>query len=445
MKTSGTSVTRRHFVKSAAAALAAPAIIPSRVLGRDGGTAPSNRITMAVFGWGMQGPHNTGQFLRMKDVQVVASCNVDKGHLQKSLEAINGHYGNQDCKAYHDYREVMQRQDIDTVMLALPDTWHALVAVEAANNSKDIYGEKPLARTIREQQAIVKAVRDNKRIFQTGSQQRSGDEFHKACEIVRNGLIGKVKRVEVGLPGGHHDFAGTRDFMEPGQPPEELDYEFWLGPSQMEPYIKGRVHMNWRWNYNVGGGQLLDWIGHHCDIAHWGMGWDDSGPREVRPVQVEFPPKDAVWNTATKYRTDLVYPDGTEMTIAGGHGDIQSGTKFISDDGWVWVNRGQFESSNPEFRRFSRVPEDQRKVSLLDSPGHHRNFIDCVKSREMPLCPAEVGHRSAVPGHLSLISLMLNKPIQWDPQKEEIIGGGEEAVSLLGREYRDPWKMPAWA
>jgi predicted dehydrogenase len=444
MKTSGRLITRRQFIKSTAAALAAPTILPSRVLGLDGAAAPSNKITMAVFGWGMQAPGNTSAFLGMPEVQVVASCNIDQKHMQASLDTINGRYQNKDCKPYKDFREVMQRKDIDAVMLALPDTWHALVAVEAAKNGKDIYGEKPLARTIREQQAIVKAVKENKRIFQTGSQQRSSDEFHKACELVRNGMIGKITAVEVGLPGGHHDFAGTASKNQVTDPPPHLDYNFWIGPSQMEPYIEARIHMNWRWNYNIGGGQLLDWIGHHCDIAHWGMDWDGTGPSEVKPVQVDFPPKDAMWNTATKYRSELTYPGGVKMTIAGGHDDIQGGTKFIGTDGWIWVNRGAFESSNPDFRKFSRLPDDKRKVSLFKSPGHHRNFIDSVKSRQLTICPAEVGHRSAVPGHLSLIAFMTGRTIKWDAAKEEIIGDAD-ATKLLTREFRPPWKMPPYS
>ena len=161
----------------------------------------------------------------------------------------------------------------------------------------------------------------------------------------------------------------------------------WIGPSQMEDYIKGRVHMNWRWNYNIGGGQLLDWIGHHCDIAHWGLDADATGPSEIKPIQVDFPPRTAVWNTATKYRTELKYPGDVTMVIAGGHDDIKGGTKFIGTDGWIHVNRGHFESSNPDFRKFSRLPEADRKVSLFKSPGHHRNFIDCVKSRQPTSAP----------------------------------------------------------
>src|SRR6266705_3272444 len=199
MKTTSRSskLTRRHFIALTGMAAAAPTIIPASALGRGGATAPSNRITMGVVGWGMQAPGNTSAFLSFADCQVVAACNIDKSHLQRALDTINGHYKNQDCKAYHDYREMMARKDIDSVMLAVPDHWHALVAVEAAKNRKDIYGEKPLARTIVEQQAIVRAVQKHKRIWQTGSWQRSKSNFRKGAEIVRNGLIGKVTHVQV--------------------------------------------------------------------------------------------------------------------------------------------------------------------------------------------------------------------------------------------------------
>src|SRR5690349_17718552 len=191
---------RRRFLAATGLVLGVPTIIPASALGREEKAAPSERVTLGVVGWGMQGPANTGQFLRLKNCQVVAACDLDKNHLQAAVNTINKHYEKQDCKAYHDFREMMARRDIDAVMLAVPDTWHALVAVEAANNKKDIYGEKPLARTIAEQQAIVKAVQRNKRIWQTGSWQRSFSNFHKAAEIVRNGMLGKVTHIEVGLP-----------------------------------------------------------------------------------------------------------------------------------------------------------------------------------------------------------------------------------------------------
>src|SRR5712675_379862 len=383
-------ISRRRFIAATGFAVAAPTIIPASALGRGAQAAPSERVTLGVVGWGMQGPSNTDAFLKLKDCQVVAACDIDKNHLNAAVNTINDHYGNNDCKTYHDYREMMARTDIDTVMLAVPDNWHALVSVEAANNKKDIYGEKPLARTIAEQQAIVKAVQTNKRIWQTGSWQRSQAPFRKAAEIVRNGLIGKVTQVEVGLPSGHHDFAGTSKALinklatlpdaqhdlskvvpnTPAwnlavtRPPEVLDYDTWLGPARAEVYIEARVHMNWRWNYNIGGGQLLDWIGHHCDIAHWGMDCDNSGPSEIEG-KGEFPAPDALWNTCTKYRVNLKYPNDITMTIAGGHSDIKSGTKWIGTDGWVWVDRGNaFESSHKEWEDTRTLAEDKRKVKL---------------------------------------------------------------------------------
>jgi predicted dehydrogenase len=433
------NLSRRQFLAAAGAVVAAPMLIPRSALGEEGRPAASERITMGVVGWGMQGPGNTRSFLNQKDCQVVAACDLDQKHLQAALDTVNKHYNNQDCKAYHDFRELMARSDIDAVMLAVPDHWHALVAVEAAQHKKDIYGEKPLAKTIAEQQAIVKAVRANERIWQTGSWQRSETHFHKACEIVRNGLIGKVTRTEVGLPSGHTDFARTGDKRNITEPPPELDYNFWIGPSKMMPYIQCRVHMNWRWNYNSGGGQLLDWIGHHGDIAHWGLGFDNSGPLELEGTG-EFPAEDAIWNTCTKYRITAQYPNDITMVIGGGQSDIRSGTKWIGTDGWVWVDRGGFEGSNPEWREVKRLPEEQRKVKLYESSNHYRNFLDAVKSRKPAICPVETAHHSAIPGHLGLISMLVGRKVKWDA-KQEVIVGDENASKLLSRSYRMPWAL----
>jgi predicted dehydrogenase len=431
-------ISRRRFLATTGAAIALPTIIPASALGRGDKAAPSERVTLGVVGWGMQGPSNTGEFLKLKDCQVVAACDLDKKHLQSALDRVNGHYGNKDCKSYHDYREMMARRDIDAVMLAVPDHWHALLSTEAANNKKDIYGEKPLARTIAEQQAIVRAVQANQRIWQTGSWQRSQGPFRRAAEIVRNGLIGKVTRVEVGLPSGHADFAKTKDKMAITEPPPELDYNFWIGPSKMEPYIEGRVHMNWRWNYNIGGGQLLDWIGHHCDIAHWGLDMDNTGgPSEIEGTG-EFPPKDAVWNTCTKYMVTCKYPQDITMVIAGGYPEIKGGTKWIGTDGWVWVDRGAYDASNVEW--FAQIPEDKYKVKLYKSDNHQRNFIECVKSRKPTITPVETAHHSALPGHLGLIAMLVGRKIKWDPAKE-IILNDPGASALMTRPYRDPWKM----
>jgi predicted dehydrogenase len=450
---------RRQFLTRTAAAIGFPTIVPASVFGQN---APSNKITMAVLGWGMMGPGNTGKFLQESDCQIVAACDIDKGNLQKALNTINGAYKNTDCKGYHDYREVMARKDIDTVMLALPDNWHALTSIEAAKNGKDIYGEKPLARTISEQQAIVRAVQKYQRIWQTGSWQRSENNFRIGAEIVRNGLIGKLTRVEVGLPSGHNDFAKTGDKRSITPPPADLDYEMWIGPAAMQDYIECRIHKNWRWDYNIGGGQLLDWVGHHCDIAHWGMDMDGSGPMEVSPIQVDMPARSEIWNTATKYRAEAKYAGDILMTIAGGHNDIAMGTKWIGTDGWVHVNRGSYDASKPELKKMikkrknekdpnseivesataPKLGDDLIKTRLYETPGHHRNFLDCVKSRKPTVTPVETAHRSATPGHLALISFLVSRPIKWDPVKEEIVGDAE-ASKLLTREYRGNWKLEA--
>jgi predicted dehydrogenase len=434
----GSGISRRRFLAAAGFAVAAPTLVPVSVLGRQGTTAPSERVVMGVVGWGMQGPGNTNEFLNLKNCQVVAACDVDKNHLKQAVDTVNGRYSNKDCRGYADYREMMARKDIDAVMLAVPDNWHELTATEAARNKKDIYGEKPLARTIAEQQAIVKAVQKHNRIWQTGSWQRSQRPFRRAAEIVRNGLIGKVTRVEVGLPSGHTDFAGTKAKMTVTPPPPELDYERWIGPAKMEPYICGRVHMNWRWNYNIGGGQLLDWIGHHCDIAHWGLDMDNhGGPLEIEG-QGEFPPRDAVWNTCTKYRINLKYPNDIQMVIAGGHDDIRGGTKWIGTEGWVWVDRGGFDASTIEW--FQKIPDDKYKIQLYTSDNHQRNFIECVKSRKPTITPVETAHHSALPGHLGLISMLVGRKIKWNAAKEKI-EHDSDATKLMTRGYRSPWKL----
>jgi predicted dehydrogenase len=436
------TMTRRRFIAvtgAAGAAFAMPTFIPASALGRDGRPAPSERITVGIVGWGMIAPDNTKGLMALNDCQVVASCNIDKNHLKKSVDVIDGFYKNKSCKKFHDFRKMIGRKDIDAVMIAVPDHWHEIIAVYAARHKKDIYGEKPLAKTIAEQQRIVQAVEENGCIWQTGSWQRSSGSFHKAAEIVRNGMIGKVSRVEVGLPSGHTDFAHDGDQTQITKPPHELDYNMWIGPSKMVPYIKARSHLNWRWNYNTGGGQLMDWVGHHVDIAHWGLGFDTNGPYELEG-HGDFPAPDAVWNTCTKYRIDLKYPEDIRMTIAGGYDDIASGTKWIGADGWVSVDRGKFDASTEDWKDIKELPESDVKIKLIRSTNHYRNFIDSVKSRIPTIAPAETAHHSAIPGHLGLISMMLGRKIRWDVEKEEILDD-PDASELMTRPFRPPYVM----
>ena len=267
------SFNRRHFLKAAGSAAILPAILPA-FAAQNSGPSANNRVNLGVIGMGWQGTGNTQSFLASDDCQVVAACDIDATHLKAAIKMINDNYGTEDCKGYHDYRELLARDDIDAVMIAVPDHWHEIVSTEAARRKKDIYGEKPLARTIAEQQSIVRAVQQNNIVWQMGSWQRSVPTFHKAAEIVRNGLIGTVTHVEVGLPGGNSDFddvgkealaklaaqgvnVASLEQVVPGtkawdllitDPPAELDYNTWIGPSRMEPYMKVRSHKSWRWN-----------------------------------------------------------------------------------------------------------------------------------------------------------------------------------------------------
>jgi predicted dehydrogenase len=437
-------ITRRQALKTALGAAAVPMFIPAHALGAE---APSKQIVMGFIGLGWMGGDNLGSFLSQRDCRVVAVCDVDSSHLHGAIERINGHYHNKDCKGYKDFRDLLARQDIDAVCISTPDHWHALPAVAAAKAKKDIYSEKPLSHTFAEGVAMVDAVHKNHRIWQTGSWQRSVGNFRQGAELVLNGYIGKVKRVEVGLPAGHGDFGGTGNKSPNTKPPKEVDYDFWVGPAEYLPFNRSRFHKNWRWCYNFGGGQLMDWIGHHNDIAHWGLsstkygvGPDDKiGPLEVAGT-AEFPPKDAVWNTAGKYRVTCKYPKDIELIIAGGHGDIKGGTKWIGENGWVWVDRGRFDTSEPRWKK--EIEEREKKkdlaVQLPISPGHQRQFLDCVKSRHQTLTPVEVAHRSQTPGHLGYIAAVVGRKLKWDAAKQEIIGDAE-ASKLLSRPMRSPW------
>jgi len=431
MKSTTNRITRRRFLGAAAAAAAAPLIIPDRVLGLAGQVAPSNRITIGCIGLGGMGNGNLDSFLGQNDTMVLAVCDVDSNHLRGAAEKVNRHNRNNDCKAYKDFRELVARDDIDAISLATPDHWHAIPAVAALKSGKDVYGEKPLAHSIREQQAIVDACRKYGRVWQTGSWQRSVSNFREAVELVLNGYIGRITHVEVGLPTGGP--GGSEQFTDP---PEGFDYDFWVGPAPWAPYSKDRTHWNWRWQLDYGGGQLLDWIGHHCDIAHWGMGADYTGPVEVEATG-EFP-KEGLWNAPIHYTVTCKYANGVIYTIAdSGSGKVRSGTKWIGTDGWVWVDRGGFDASNKAWLREGNAP---KKINLLRSPGHHRNFLDCVKSRRTTLTPAEVAHRSATPGHLGMIAMQLGRKIRWNPDTEEIIND-PVASSMLGRAMREPWQL----
>ncbi len=437
---------RRNVLKLLAASTVAPLILPSRLFGAD---APSNKVTLGCIGVGWQGGGNLDNFLAQADCQVVAICDVDEKHLQEAIDKVNARYGNEDCKGYKDFRELLARKDIDAVAISTPDHWHAIQAISAANAGKDIFCEKPLSHKLGEGIAMVNAVQKNNRIWQTGSWQRSVASFRWAVELVQNGYIGKVTRVEVGLPSGHSDFAKTGSKSPDSPVPAGVDFEMWTGPAKLKPFNPSRFHKNWRWDYNTGGGQLMDWIGHHCDIAHWGLanpkygsGPDDAiGPIELAAT-AEFPPKDAIWNTATKFRIDCKYPNEIDMVIAGGHPEIAGGAKWIGPDGWVSVDRGKFNASNVQWIRDIQALDKKGELefALYRSPGHFREFIDSIKSRKRTTTPVEIAHRSQTPGHLGYIASVTGRKIKWDAVKQEIIGD-EEATKMMAPNSRDGWHI----
>lgn len=430
-------ISRRRFVSGALAgacsAGAAPYLIPASALGAQGRTAPSNRITMGLIGCGGMGNSNLNAFLRFKDVRVLAVCDVDQNHLKSTQQRVNQTYKNQDCAAYEDFRELIARPDIDAILLCTPDHWHAIPAILGAEAGKDIYGEKPLTHHHAEGVALVNAVRRHGRIWQTGSWQRSQDHFRIGAQIVRNGWIGKIHTVEVGLPAGRTDKGVVGNF----KPPALLNYDLWVGPAPWNEYVKDRVHFDWRWHMDYGGSQLMDWIGHHNDIAHWGLGDDDAiGPDEIETKGKWLTDSD-VWNHCYDFQVHCRYPQGVTTHIASAP-HLRMGTKWIGADGWVYVNRGgKIETSNRDLLRQQPGPNE---LHLAQSPGHQRQFIDCVKTRQRTLTPAEVAHRSITPGHLGLISLRLGRKIRWEPKTETILGDAT-ANRMLGRACRAPWSL----
>jgi predicted dehydrogenase len=411
----------------AAGAAAAPFVVPSHVLGLGGNVAPSDKIVMGLIGCGGMGNHNLDAFRRRQDVQFVALCDVDKGHLEETAKKVP------DVKQLRDFRELIGIKDINAIVVATPDHWHALCAIAAIRAGKDVYGEKPFTHTFAEGQALVATVREKSAIYQVGSQQRSEWNFRRAVELVTNGLIGKVKEVQVGLPTGHKKAEGDTKVQDP---PAELDYDFWCGPSEKLPYVKDRVHWHWRWHLSYGGGQLMDWIGHHNDICHWGLGRDLSGPVEVQAKGFQYPEDRTVWNSAWNYEVACKFDDGVTTSISNKN---PMGAKWIGESGWVFVDRGKLDASTPEWtkREFDPGP---KKAYVSDD--HRANFIDGVKTRKLCICHAEVGHRSITPGHLGLLSESLGgKLIRWDPKMETIVGDADADKKLKSVSFRKPWAL----
>jgi len=419
-------INRRRFLKNAtgiaAGAVAFPYIISSSALGNAGNIAASNRIVMACIGMGGMGTGDMRGFLSKKEVQVVAVCDVDKSQRDKAKQIVDEQYKNNDCKTYLDFREVIAREDIDALSLAMPDHWHSIPAVMGAAAGKDIHAQKPLARTIAEGRAICDAVRRYGIIWQTGSQQRSERDFHRACELVRNGRIGKVTQVEVGLPTG-----GGTDVKPIQKVPEGLDWNLWLGPAPYVPY-RGVAHWDWRWILDYSGGQLTDWAGHHIDIAR-------TGPVEIEGTGVY--PKNGIYNVPMEYKFTCEYANGIVMTVANNK-QIPQGTKWYGESGkWIYVKRGKLEA-NPASILDEIIGPDE--IKLYESRDHKQNFLDCVKNRKETIAPAEVAHRSISVGLLGEIAMLTERKLQWDPGKERFLND-EQANRMLSRPMRSPWHL----
>ena len=445
MKSHALKLNRRTFLRSAAAgAVCFPAIIPASARGADGHVAPSERIALAVIGLGGQGTRDMNEFLRFADVQIVALCDVDKGStryenqwlrgLGPAQDTVREFYGQRDGTGkatapdgYTDFRELLAREDIDAVSIGTPDHWHALIAIAAANAGKDIYCQKPLARTIPQGRAMVNAVANNKCIFQCGSQRRSERECRETCEQVRNGYIGNLQRVELLLPGGHHN-PGYAMGEAPMEVPEGFDYDLWLGPAPEAPYTHKRCHFTFRWNLDYSGGQVTDWGAHFIDMAHWGMDTELTGPIEVSGQGV-WPNPTALWNTATEFHFTCTYANGVVLDVrSGGHQ-----VAFIGDEGRVNLGGKVQRNDGKPF-------VGERKVRLYESHHQHRNFIDCVRSRKAVSTPVDVAHHSIVPAHLGNIAMLTGRTIKWDPDKEQVLDD-PEANAMLHYPYRAPWTL----
>jgi len=425
-------VSRRQVLGAAAGAVAFPYIVPSSVFGA---AAPSGKITMGCIGVGSQGSGNMNGFLDKKDdARILTVCDVDKGHRDAAKRRVDEKYGNSDCATYHDFRELIARDDIDALSLALPDHWHSIPVIMAARAGKDMYGEKPLARTIHEGKMMVEAVHRYDRIWQTGSWQRSQENFHHACELVRNGRIGKVTRVEVGLPSG-----GATGNPPVSPVPEGLDWDFWLGPAPWRPFTKyggNAPHWDWRWIMDYSGGQLTDWAGHHIDIAHWGLGLEDTGPVEIEGEGVF--PKDGIYDVPTEYKFTCKYANGVEMIVASDRLVPKGmGAVWYGDKGWIHVDRGRQATNPPELWNEKIGPGEMR---LYESRDHQQNFLDCVKTRKKTITPIEVAYRSISVGHLGEIAMLLGRKIHWDPDKQVFVND-DAANRMLSRPMRAPWHL----
>jgi predicted dehydrogenase len=433
------NLSRRGFLGRSLAAMAAtgvPAWYGREVLAaaedkKDKNVTANDRIVMGAIGIGSpqsRGRAIAGDALGTKRVQYVAVCDVDGRHRTRAVEDMKE--ANQEVKPFKDYRELLDNKDIQAVTIATPDQWHALVAIEAMKRGKDVYCEKPLTLTIAEGQAIVQAAKQTGRVFQTGSQQRSDKRFRLACELVRNGRIGKVKTVETRIGGIDMTKVGPFQKVDP---PAELDWDFWQGPTGPTAYIPQRCHYEFRWWYDYSGGKMTDWGAHHNDIAQWALGMDESGPVAVQGVGIAEKQPDC-YNVHSEFMVKYTYADGTNLlcTSAG-----ENGIRFVGENGtWIFVSRGKIDASN---KKLLEEPLSDGAKRLYHSDNHMANFLDGVRDRKACVCPAEVGFHSVIVCHIGVIALRTGKRLKWDPVAMRF--DDEAANKMLSREMRAPWKI----
>jgi len=435
------SITRRGFLKAAAASVLTSVIVPSRIFGQ---SAPSNTMLMGCIGVGRQGQGDMQELIYRgleAGARVVAVCDVDAHRMEDAQWLVDkiysielGKENYKGCAAYRDFRELLARKDIDGVLIVTPDYWHATMAVAAAKAGKDIYLEKPLTYTIAEGQKLVKAIRKNKRVLQVGSQQRSSTYFLMACEMTRNQRIGKLHTIHVWLP----EDQGTGD-PQPMPVPKNLDYDFWLGPKPHAPFTEDRVHP--QRSYNRPGwlqveeysrGMITGWGSHMNDTAQWGNGTDDTGPIEVE-ANAEFPDR-GLFDVHTTFRAEAMYASGVRMIMETGD---PAGVRFEGDRGFVFVRRGAIEPSDRELLG-EKAGDDE--IKLYRSSNHMKNFLECMRSRKDPVAPVEAGHRSNSICVITHIAMKLGRKLRWDPEAEHFIND-DEANRMLDYPHREPWAV----
>ncbi|MBU0640308.1 MAG: Gfo/Idh/MocA family oxidoreductase [Planctomycetes bacterium] len=430
-------ITRRRFLRRAAATLAAPYIVSATAWGRGARAAPSERITLGFIGVGNMGGGHLHGFLGNKDVQILAICDVDAVKRENARQRVEEQYAAEradgrfkGCETYNEFERLLARDDIDAVLIAVPDHWHTIIATSACRAGKDVYCEKPLTLTIREAEEMVKAARRYGTVFQTGSQQRSSGNFRLACELVRSGRIGKLRTVNVGIGGP------SREKCLPEEPIREgFDWERWLGPAPYQPYnverCSGDYGGGWRHIREYSGGMTTDWGAHHYDIAQWGMGMDGTGPVELIPPP-EMPEIGASPKPEEEQTLRFKYANGVTMIHGGANGIL-----FTGSDGKIEVNRGYFKTWPEEIGTEPLGPKD---VHLYKSPGHQVDWLNCIRSRQRPICDVAIGASSVTVCHLANIAFWTGRRIKWDPKKREIIGD-EAAARWLDRPKRAPWRV----